>query len=70
MPRGDWTNPAACEHMLDFEAAEFAAEYVMRNDAFIVECQALASRQKARAGDLLGTPEFTEKWGLRFRGSG
>lgn len=56
--------------MLDFEAAEFAAEYVMRNDAFIVECQALASRQKARAGDLLGTPEFTEKWGLRFRGGG
>lgn len=67
MPKGDWSDPAAYEHMRGFEAAEFAAEYVIRNDAFLAECRSMASGKKARSGDLVGTPDFVERWGLRFR---
>ncbi|MBZ9887328.1 DUF6499 domain-containing protein [Mesorhizobium sp. BR1-1-3] len=63
--QGDWTNPAAYVHMRDYEAQEFAAEYLIRNDAFIVECSQLASLG-ANTGGLLGQSDFAARWGARF----
>ncbi|WP_281061060.1 DUF6499 domain-containing protein [Mesorhizobium sp. M7A.F.Ca.US.001.02.1.1] len=63
--QGDWTNPAAYVHMRDYEASEFAAEYLIRNDAFIVECSQLASLG-ANTEDLLGQSDFAARWGARF----
>ncbi|WP_366511196.1 DUF6499 domain-containing protein [Mesorhizobium sp.] len=63
--QGDWTNPAVYMHMRDYEASEFAAEYLIRNDDFIVECSELASLG-ANTGDLLGPPDFAARWGARF----
>ncbi|WP_158515820.1 MULTISPECIES: transcriptional regulator domain-containing protein [Mesorhizobium] len=51
--------------MRDYEAPEFAAEYLIRNDAFIAECSQLASLG-ANTGDLLGPTDFAARWGARF----
>lgn len=51
--------------MRDYEASEFAAEYLIRNDAFIVECSQLASLS-ANTEDLLGQSDFAARWGARF----
>lgn len=68
MPEGDWTDPAAYEHMRAYDAAAFAAEYVMRNETFIVECRAIVGEQKMMSeGDLFGSEQFAARWGLRFR---
>lgn len=66
----DWSDPAAWAGMISYEAAEFAAEYVLRNDAFVAECRALMDEQEAQPGKLIGTPDFEERWGLRFHRSG
>lgn len=62
----DWTDSAAYAHMRAFEAADFAAEYVIRNDEFIAECRIL--RAEATMPDtLVGSRDFADRWGLRFR---
>jgi hypothetical protein len=61
----NWTGPAAYAHMPDYEAADFAAEYLIRNDEFVAECSQLVSRG-AHTGDLLGPPAFAARWGARF----
>lgn len=66
MPVCDWTDPASYAHMRSHDVVEFAAEYLLRNDIFIAECRALAAQQLARAGDLIGSPDFVERWGSRF----
>lgn len=68
MPEGDWTDPAAYEHMRAYDAAAFAAEYVMRNDTFVAECRAIVGQQTKSEGDLIGSEPFAARWGLRFRG--
>lgn len=68
MPEGDWTNPAAYEHMRAYDAAAFAAEYVMRNETFVAEFRAIAGEQKTSESDLVGSESFAARWGLRFRG--
>ncbi|MGX5843682.1 transcriptional regulator domain-containing protein [Mesorhizobium sp. ArgA1] len=66
MSRSDWTDPAAYEHMRGYEAAEFAAEYLIRNADFAVECDRQASVAATR-GELIGSPDFAFRWGARFR---
>lgn len=66
MSRSDWTDPAAYEHMRGYEAAEFAAEYLIRNADFTVECDRLASAA-ATPGELIDSPDFATRWGARFR---
>ncbi|WP_181174320.1 DUF6499 domain-containing protein [Mesorhizobium sp. B2-3-11] len=66
MSRSDWTDPAAYEHMRGYEADEFAAEYLIRNDDFAVECDRLASAAPER-GELIGSLDFATRWGARFR---
>jgi hypothetical protein len=56
--------------MMKYEAADFAAEYLLRNNEFIAECRTLMEEREARAGELIGTPDFEERWGLRFHRSG
>ncbi|WP_027161904.1 DUF6499 domain-containing protein [Mesorhizobium sp. WSM1293] len=63
--QGDWTNPRAYAQMRDYEAQEFAAEYLIRNDAFIVECSRLAL-MSTNTGGLLGQSDFAARWGARF----
>ncbi|TRC89074.1 hypothetical protein FJV76_22800 [Mesorhizobium sp. WSM4303] len=65
MSRSDWTDPAAYEHMRGYEADEFAAEYLIRNDDFVAECDRLASRL-VTVGELAGPPDFAARWGARF----
>ncbi|WP_413468543.1 transcriptional regulator domain-containing protein [Mesorhizobium muleiense] len=64
--QGNWTSPAAYAHMSGYEAAEFATEYLVRNDAFVAECSELASRG-THYGELLGPPDFAARWGARFQ---
>jgi hypothetical protein len=66
----DWTDPSVYAHMRSYEVAELAAEYLLRNDAFIEECRVLASEHEARAGELIGSPDFVARWGLRFHQGG
>lgn len=68
MPKGDWTIPAAYEHMRAYDAAAFAAEYVTRNDAFIAACGTASHKHDVGPGELVGSTEFADHWGLRFRG--
>ena len=63
--QGDWTDPANYAHMLEYEAAEFAAEYLIRNDDFVAECSQLAP-QLPGAGEPFGPPDFVARWGARF----
>lgn len=63
--QGDWTDPAAYAHMRGYEAAEFAAEYVIRNDEFVAECSQLTS-QNSGSGELVGPPDYAARWGARF----
>ncbi|MFC3321377.1 transcriptional regulator domain-containing protein [Mesorhizobium cantuariense] len=65
MSRSDWTDPAGYEHMRGYEAAEFAAEYLIRNDDFVAECDRLAHRL-VTVGELAGSPDFAARWGARF----
>jgi len=66
----DWTDPAGWAGMMRYEAAGFAAEYLLRNDEFIAECRTLIEEREAQPGELIGTPDFEERWGLRFHRSG
>lgn len=63
--QADWTDPEAYEHMRGHDASAFAAEYLIRNDAFGAEASRLAPL--AENGELLGSPAFTARWGTRFR---
>ncbi|MBZ9801191.1 DUF6499 domain-containing protein [Mesorhizobium sp. ES1-6] len=65
--RGDWTDPAAYAHMQGYEPAEFAAEYLIRNEDFVAGCSQLAS-QICSSGQLVGPPDFAARWGARFHG--
>ncbi|TPI78530.1 DUF6499 domain-containing protein [Mesorhizobium sp. B2-8-9] len=65
MSRSDWTDPAEYEHMRGYEADEFAAEYLIRNDDFVAECDQLASSAMT-SGSLAGSPDFAARWGARF----
>ncbi|MGX5805280.1 transcriptional regulator domain-containing protein [Bradyrhizobium sp. Arg314] len=65
MSRSGWTDPAAYAHMRDYQAAEFAAEYLIRNDGFVAEADRLASAVVA-PGELIGSPDFATQWGARF----
>ena len=67
MPAGDWTDPESYENMRAYEAAEFAAEYLLRNRAFLAECRALSVKPEAVTGGLIAAPAFVAKWGLRFQ---
>ncbi|WP_435528441.1 transcriptional regulator domain-containing protein [Mesorhizobium shangrilense] len=53
--------------MRGYDASEFAAEYLIRNDDFVAECGHLAL-QGAGAGELIGTRDFVIRWGARFHG--
>jgi hypothetical protein len=66
-PALDWTDPAAWAGMMNYEAAEFAAEYLLRNNEFMTECRMLVDEREARPGELIGTPDFAKRWGARFR---
>ena len=63
--QGDWTDPEAYAHMQGYIPAEFAAEYLIRNDDFVTECSQLAS-QFPVSGELVGPPDFAVRWGARF----
>jgi hypothetical protein len=63
--RGDWTDPAAYAYMQDHEPAEFAAEYLIRNDEFIAECSQLSLNLPGSV-EPVGSPDFTARWGARF----
>lgn len=63
--QGDWTDPAAYAHMRGYEAAEFAAEYLIRNDEFVAESSLLTS-QNSGSGEPVGPPDFRARWGARF----
>ncbi|MDX8457865.1 transcriptional regulator domain-containing protein [Mesorhizobium humile] len=65
MSRSGWADPAAYEHMRDYEASEFAAEYLIRNDAFAAEADLLTSAM-ITPGELIGPPDFAGRWGARF----
>lgn len=69
MSRSDWTDPAMFAHMLGYEAMEFAAEYLIRNDEFIAEYARRAS-QAVEPGALAGPPDFAIRWGARFHDHG
>ncbi|WP_352978459.1 DUF6499 domain-containing protein [Mesorhizobium sp. M1227] len=64
--QGDWTDPAAYAHMCSYQATEFAAEYLIRNDEFVAECSQLAS-QLAGSGEPAGQPDLAARWGARFQ---
>lgn len=64
--RRDWSDPDSWADMLSYEPAYFAVEYLLRNEEFVAECRVLLERVKARRGELVGTAEFVERWGLRF----
>lgn len=66
--QADWTDPKAYEHMRGHEAAEFAAEYLIRNDEFVSESSGLALF--AADGELVGSATFAARWGARFRRRG
>jgi hypothetical protein len=68
-PARDWTDPAAWAEMMTYEAAEFAAEYLLRNDEFVAECRTQMEEREAPPGELIGSPEFAAQWGLRFHRS-
>lgn len=65
MSRSDWTDPAAYVHMRDYQGAEFAAEYLARNDGFVAQADRLASAITI-PGELIGSPDFAARWGARF----
>ncbi|RVD31745.1 DUF6499 domain-containing protein [Mesorhizobium sp. M4B.F.Ca.ET.017.02.2.1] len=65
MSRSDWTDPAAYGHMRGYQAAEFAAEYLIRNDGFVAEADRFAAGE-AVPGELIGSPDFAARWGARF----
>ncbi|WP_352853589.1 DUF6499 domain-containing protein [Mesorhizobium sp. M0522] len=48
--------------MCSYQATEFAAEYLIRNDEFVAECSQLASQF---AGS--GQPDLAARWGARFQ---
>ncbi|MBX3576101.1 MAG: hypothetical protein KF723_02745 [Rhizobiaceae bacterium] len=64
--RRDWSDPEAWADMLSYEPADFAVEYLVRNEEFVAECRALLERVKARHGELIGTTKFVARWGARF----
>lgn len=69
--RRDWSDPGDWVDMLDYEPAEFAAEYLLRNQQFVVECRVLLERRsRPQPGELIGTAEFAARWGLRFHRPG
>ncbi|WP_367226985.1 hypothetical protein [Mesorhizobium sp.] len=51
--------------MQGHEPAEFAAEYLIRNDDFVAECGQLSSHL-AGSVDPVGLPDFIARWGARF----
>ncbi|WP_353811833.1 hypothetical protein [Mesorhizobium sp.] len=51
--------------MQGHEPAEFAAEYLIRNDDFVAECGQLSSHL-AGSVDPVGPPDFIARWGARF----
>ncbi|WP_411961691.1 transcriptional regulator domain-containing protein [Mesorhizobium sp. ES1-6] len=53
--------------MQGYEPAEFAAEYLIRNEDFVAGCSQLAS-QICSSGQLVGPPDFAARWGARFHG--
>ncbi|WP_436162972.1 transcriptional regulator domain-containing protein [Mesorhizobium sp. LjRoot246] len=53
--------------MQDYESAEFAAEYLIRNKDFVAECSQLAA-QDSGTGQLVGPSDFAARWGARFHG--
>lgn len=63
--RGDWTDPAAYGHMQDYEPAEFAAEYLIRNNEFVAERGQLSLHLPGSL-EPVGPPEFIARWGARF----
>ncbi|MER8766414.1 MULTISPECIES: DUF6499 domain-containing protein [unclassified Mesorhizobium] len=65
MSRSDWTDPAEYKHMRAYEADEFAAEYLIRNDGFAADCGRLAS-SATTPGKLAGSADFAARWGARF----
>ncbi|WP_435053076.1 transcriptional regulator domain-containing protein [Mesorhizobium australicum] len=67
--RGDWTDPAAYAHMQGYEPAEFAAEYLIRNDDFVAECGQLSSHLPGSV-EPIGPPDFITRWGARFHSHG
>lgn len=64
--RRDWSDPADWADMLSYEPADFAAEYLLRNERFAAECRALLERRRPQPDELIGTGEFALRWGLRF----
>ncbi|WP_425462855.1 transcriptional regulator domain-containing protein [Mesorhizobium norvegicum] len=52
--------------MQGYEPAEFAAEYLIRNDEFVAECGQLSSHLPG-AVELVGPPDFIARWGARFQ---
>ncbi len=62
----DWSDPGDWVDMLGYEPAEFAAEYLLRNQQFAAECRALLERRRPQPGELIGTAQFAARWGLRF----
>lgn len=63
----DWMEPKAYADMREYDAEEFAAEYLIRNHDFIAECSQLALPVSG-TGQLAGPAEFAARWGARFRG--
>lgn len=63
--QGNWTDLTSYPHMRDYEAAQFAAEYLIRNDDFLAECSELTS-PAAGTGELIGSTDFAARWGARF----
>ncbi|TIX45547.1 MAG: hypothetical protein E5W81_09905 [Mesorhizobium sp.] len=64
--QGDWTEPAAYVHMCSYQAEEFAAEYLIRNNKFIAECRQIASRLSG-SEDPVDQRDFAARWGARFQ---
>ena len=63
----DWSDPGEWVDMLDYEPADFAAEYVLRNQQFAVDYRVLLERRRRpQPGELIGSAEFAARWGLRF----
>ncbi|WP_352600332.1 DUF6499 domain-containing protein [Mesorhizobium sp. M0047] len=63
--QGDWTDPAAYADMQGYMPAEFAAEYLIRNDDFVAEWGQLSSHLPG-AVEPVGPPDFIARWGARF----
>jgi hypothetical protein len=68
--RRDWSDPADWVDMLGYEPADFAAEYLLRNQQFAAECRTLLEGRRSQPGELIGTAEFSALWGLRFHRPG